>query len=496
MISRIQLISTVLFLLGIVGCAVSPDNQAGLLDIASPENFSADTEMSPFRNRGWLLDFNDPTLDQLVVEALEHNYNLQAAAARLKAAMAETGIVSSFQFPQLNVDASTGRSKQVFELPGGKIDTSHQNRSNLGIGVFWEVDLWGRLKNRTQAALADFEAEEEFYRAARLSLAANTLKLWFHAVESELQVELAQDSLNTFESNQEIVENGYRRGITSPLDVHLTRANVEAARSALNRRRRIRSAAARSLEVLLGRYPSNEIAIADEVPALNQPVPVGLPSKLLSRRPELAASERYLAAALERGKASRKDLLPNISLTGRGGSSSSDLQDLLDAERIAWNIAGNLAQPVFQGGRLLSQIRFSDAQVDRAFFSYSQSVLLAFQEVETLLTDAIFLRKEEKALRLAVDESINAESLAWEQYQRGLGNVITVLESQRRSFNSKSSLIQLTNARLQTRLDLYLALGGEFFPSGQSGSEGTDEVEGKGKETEALKILYGSGEVL
>jgi outer membrane protein TolC len=227
---------------------------------------------------------------------------------------------------------------------------------------------------------------------------------------------------------------------------------------------RFRDAAGRSLEVLLGRYPADEIEIAAKLPEITTEVPPGLPSGLLKRRPDLVAAERRFAASVERVKASKKELLPTISLSASGDAASSELSELLDYERLTARLAANLAQPIFQGGRLIAGIKLSDANSRQALASYSQAVLVAFQEVETFLAWDDYLRDEEIALRKSSKESAAAEDLAWQQYQRGLANIITVLESQRRAFNARSSLIRVMNDRLQNRLNLYLALGGDFNP--------------------------------
>ena len=217
--------------------------------------------------------------------------------------------------------------------------------------------------------------------------------------------------------------------------------------------------------MILGRYPSDQLALNPELPALKRGVPAGLPSLLLSRRPDLVAAERRLAASDQRLLEARKSLLPSISLTASGGASTSELRDLLDPEQTVWNLAGNLAQPLFQSGRLLNDVKRSRANREEAIMVYGQTVLQAFLEVEDALAAENYLAAQEIALRSSAEESIEAEKLALEEYGKGLAGIITVLESQRRSFNAQSSLIQVSSQRLQNRLDLYLALGGDFDSS-------------------------------
>lgn len=227
-------------------------------------------------------------------------------------------------------------------------------------------------------------------------------------------------------------------------------------------RERQRDAAVRSLEVILGRYPADQLDVIPDLPPPPSAVPAGLPADLLTRRPDIIAAERRLAARHQQLKASKKALLPNISLTATGGTTSDELKDLLDTRNLIWSLAGNLAQPIFQGGRIRGDIALSKARKDEAIATFAQSLLVAFQEVETTLAAESFLTSQSSSLETAVLESQAAEALAWKSYQNGLSDIITVLESQRRSFTVQSSLIALNNLRLQNRLDLYLALGGEF----------------------------------
>lgn len=395
-------------------------------------------------------------------EALTHNYDLAAAAARVEMAAAQWRQAGASRLPRGSLTAGGSRRSAVSEF-GGTTRREETDQLNLGLNLAWEVDLWGKLAHRVRAARADYQAERNLWQAARLSLAARTLQAWFNAVELELQSQLARETLEVFENTRQVVESSYKRGLPNrALDVRLARANVESARATWETRRRQRDAAVRALEVLLGRYPAEILALETNLPPLRREVPPGLPSELLSRRPDLRAAERELAAALERAGAARKELLPTLSLSGSAGGASNRLRDLLDSDRLFWNLAANLVQPVFEGGRLRAGVDLAQAATRQALARYAQTVLTAFREVETALAAEAYLRREEAALSRAAEESIGAEQLAWQQYQRGLVDIITVLESQRRAFAARSNLLNVRNARLQNRLDLYLALGGDF----------------------------------
>jgi len=458
-----SVLCSLLFVMAGSGCVRPAGSHLDQHGVQSPDQFGGQaSETVPFED-GWVADFKDDSLETLITEALEHNYNLQAAAARVEAAHASFQSANAGWKPTLNLSQNDSRTKTVFNPFAGTLQSRYINRFDLGVNLSWELDVWGRLRSQSRAALADLEAAETVYMSAYLSLAANTAGAWFNLVESELQVRLNEETLESFEANLQVVEESFRRGIPNrALDVRLTRANVESARSNLALRKRQRDAAKRALETILGRYPSAEMEVTSDLPSLENTVPTGLPSELLLRRPDILTAERQLAAATERLKASKRSLLPSIRLTSSAGTTSNELADLLDPERLAMSLAGSLSQPLYQGGRLRANIRLSDARVKEAMAQFSQRVLTAFQEVETLLAAESFLLEQETALRASTTESIEAETLAKEQYERGLVDIITVLESERRAFNARSSLLNLSNLRLQNRLDLYLALGGHF----------------------------------
>jgi outer membrane protein TolC len=204
-------------------------------------------------------------------------------------------------------------------------------------------------------------------------------------------------------------------------------------------------------------------------------VPAGLPAEILARRPDVRAAALRLEATDERLSSARKNRLPDIRLTASGGVSSIELRDLLDFDALVWSIAANLALPIFEGGRLDAERDLARAEVEEVLADYAQVVLVAFREVEVALTAERYLARQESALRVAARESEEADLLALERYRFGLVDIITWLEARRRAFNAKSTLIAVSNRRLQNRIALYLALGGDFAaapPSAASKTKG------------------------
>ena len=458
------------------GCATPPPDRSGDIPIEPPPTWMVEKEGSLLTfedgwidhfeggdlfEDGWIDHFEGGDLAGLVRKALLHNLDLKAAAGRLEAARATASISGADRWPQVTGSQDNSR-RQRTGTSGFAIISRRSDSFSLSLSLSWELDIWGRLRDEHRAAIADWQAAQEDYRAARLSLAARTVQSWFDAVEARLQVRLAEDTVKSFEANLSTIEQRFRSGISRALDLRLTRANVAGARSSLEARKRQRDAAVRRLEVLLGRYPAYSLSVADKLPQIRHPVPAGLPSELLARRPDIAAAERRLAASGARVKVSKKSRLPSIRLTGGGGTSTDEFDQLLNMDFKVWNIASGIAQPILQGGRLLANVKRRQAQYETALADYGHTALIAFREVEGTLASELYLAGQEEALRIAAEESIGAADLAWDQYQRGLNDIMTVLESQRRSFDSQRQLLQISNERLQNRVDLYLALGGDF----------------------------------
>lgn len=459
MINRFQTtLGIVLACLYLVGCASSPDRSAAP-DIETPATWT--TTVSSTQPNAWLDDLNRPELNSLVKEALQNNSDLQITAARFNQAIAEARIAGADQLPTAGLGLNGTRQKISTFGPSSTGGVRFENY-DLSLNVNWELDLWGRLRNRTSAAIAQLEASQADFQAARLSLAAQVTKRWFDYTEAAQQLALAEKTAKAYADNLQTIESRFKRGLSDGLEVRQIRTQKAFADSDIGIRRRALDQAARAVENLLGRYPSASLQASLALPSLPTSIPAGLPAELLSRRPDLIAAERQLAAADQQLTATRKELLPQISLTGSSGSSSQEFENLLDSDFSVWSIGGNLAQPIFQGGRILANIERSEALREQAIANYRATVLQAFLEVESTLAAERFLQQEQLQLALAAEEAQATEDLAWQRYRDGTADFINVLNSQRASASARSRLIGLRNLLLQNRIDLYLALGGPF----------------------------------
>ena len=406
---------------------------------------------------GWLNDFNDKLLSSLVDEAIKNNYDFQVSAGRLEEAYALARIAGSDRLPVLNLTGSAARSRS-----STGISRQHSNSYDLFLRFSWELDIWGKLKDKKLAAEADAQSEYYTFSAARLSLASSTSRFWFNAIEANLQLILAQETENSFLKTYEIIDERFKRGISEALDVRLAKIDLANSRQNTQQRKADLDAAVRALEVLLGRYPAGELKISKKLPAVKEEIPLGLPAEMLNRRPDILAALQNLEAANYRVSENKKELLPGISLTANAGNSAEKVEDIFNAEKILWSIAGNLTQPLFQGGRIRASIEQAKAREKIELATLMQLVYNACLEVETAVNAEKFLSEKEKQIGIAEDESQKAFELALDQYSKGLTDIITLLATQRSEFNSRRDLLAVQLQRLLNRLNLYLALGGDF----------------------------------
>ncbi len=464
----IRFASTLLLAAALSSCSLlRPWHTQPDLPETPPTWTAASTSKQIFDATAWRREFADPQLTNLIEEAVGNNFDLRSAAARVNAARASAVVSGADRIPQISASLNASRAKRA-TVVGGTVISGISNYFQSGIEIRWEADIWGRLSHQARAATLELAASEADYQAARLSLAANISRAWFNAIETRQQVELSRQTVANYRQALESIRGRYRSGLNSALDVRLARSNLASAESQLAAQQLRLDGELRTLQTLLGRYPSRQLALADNLPELQQPVPAGLPADLLTRRPDLNAAQHRLQAADERASQAAKDRLPRIQLTTSGGTSSDQLNSLLEGDRLIWSLVGGITAPLFQGGRLKANQQLARANAEQAVNQYAQSLLNAFREVETALAAAPLLEIRQQALQTAVQEARESERLAAEQYRTGLVDITTWLEAQRRLFNARSNLLQIRNQRLQNRIDLHLALGGDFITAASS----------------------------
>jgi NodT family efflux transporter outer membrane factor (OMF) lipoprotein len=400
----------------------------------------------------WLANFGDPRLDALVTEAMANNLDLKVAAARVQVASEYVKLADSTLWPQVNLLARGGGDM------GG--DSSGLN----GVGLFadWELDLWGRMRSAraaTEAGYASVVADAEY---ARQSVAALVAKSYFLAVEATLQLRLAEGTVATSQQLATFADQRQRIGKGDGYDTALARANVETYRDTVEKLKLSQGQALRALEVLVGRYPAADVEVATQLAQPPGPVPAGLPSELLERRPDVVAADRRVAAAfygIQEAKAAR---LPRISLTASVNDISSDLFVLKNRDNPVWSAGASLLQPVFNAGALQTQVRIRTAEQKQSIAEYGQIGARAFAEVEDALSAEFAASRREAVLARAVAENQTALEFGRQRFKVGAGDLRAVSLQQLALFGLNSTLLRMQSERLVQRVNLYLALGGGF----------------------------------
>lgn len=442
------------------GCAsITSREEAGAAARASlpetPKAWAAAQQKLGDVEVGWIASFGDPVLSALVAEAQANNKNLQIAAANVDRSRALARQAGAALKPQVNLVAGASES--------GVIDPGRSNSQfNAGLQLNWELDLWGRIRSGQQAAAAGAEAAEADYLFSQYSLAAGVARAYFIAVEAGLQEDVARRTVEALTETARIVNVQYENGLASSQDLALTRSDLATAQDTLTATAGAKRDAVRALEILLGRYPGADLDVRNALPVAPPPPPAGVPSGILERRPDLIAAERNVAAAFNSLDSAKAAKLPAISLTSNIGGASGSLANLLDPANVAWTVAGNLVAPLFDGGARDAQVEVSTAEQKQAVAAYGQAALEAFGEVESNLDQGVVLDQRKASLTEAASEAAEAYRVARLRYDEGETDLIDVLSIQQRVFATESNLVSVERLRLEQRVNLNLALGGDW----------------------------------
>lgn len=485
--------------------ALPPAWRAGEANLKVPGTWANAAGPARSVDYRWLARFRDPALSRLVEEALQQNPDMTIAAARLQQAQAQAVIAGAAGRPQINFGFDASRNRSGFRTgqsggsssgtgtgqTGGGTGSTGSGSGGIGTGTIgatstgasdvittfsnnfgarlnlsWELDLWGRIRANVSAAIGAAQAAEGDYQAARSSLAAQVARAYFALLEAEEQERLAQDSVAIFENTERTIRERFTSGLQeqtgSAAQVRLALSDVANAIASLEQTRGQKLSARRQLELLAGRYPTGTQAGNRRLPDPGAVPPVGLPSDLLMRRPDIVAAERRFAAQGMRIKEAYRAVFPQISLTTSGGLAARQLKDLLNSSFGTWNLAGNLLQPIFTGGQIKGNISLRRGEETQALGSLQSTVLQAFGEVEAALTNEDVLRRREIATAQAARLADEADAQARADYATGVGDILTILTAQRQRIVIRSQLLTLQRLRLDNRVQLHLALGGDY----------------------------------
>lgn len=412
----------------------------------------------------WWRAFNDPVLDALVTRGLEHNSDLIIGAARLREARAVLRQTRADRIPDVGVFVGGNRGRAASALTPGQ--TAVGESGSYGVQAAFEVDLWGRLAAQTDAARQRYLSQGYTQAALRLTIAAELVRGYLQAQSLAASQTILADNVVVLEDALRLSNRRYELGAISQLDLQSFNSQVEDSRAQLASMRQQYNATRRALLVLAGEMPTQEALAALEVrdeavePEALPAVPLGLPSALLERRPDIRAAEADLAAANADLTVARRALLPSLSLTGSAGEASSSLSDLFDNSFSVWSIGADLLATIFDGGRRQGAIDAADARREQVVETYRDTVRESFREVLDALdarTAAVEVHRARAAQAAALDTAVR---LSQRRYDEGYSDYLGVLDARRTLLQARLAVADAERAAGAAYVDLALALGG------------------------------------
>lgn len=447
----------------VAGCTVGPTYKRPL--VALPDRHrDQPPPQSPesLADRPWWQVFNDPTLNDLVAEALKNGYDVRIAASRVEQARAAAGITQSQRYPQVTYDAQVGRGKQLYFPESVTFIQANVQAS-------WEIDLWGRIRRLNEAALAQFLATEDARRGVIMSLVAEVATAYFNLCEADNALEISKRTAASFQQTADLVEKKLAGGAASALEktrvdgaLHNVLANVPTLERQV-------ASLENQICILLGRQPGPvKRSTLDALATLPPRVPAGLPSSLLERRPDVRQAEQAVVAANANVGVAQAAYFPTLSLTGSFGGLSPELSTLFSTGRL-WSVAAGVAGPIFNAGAIRNQKARAIAQWEESRLQYGQVVTSALGEVATDLMSHEKLAAAEAEQFKAVTAYREAVRLANIRYGYGLSAYFEVLDAMQQLFPVELTMSSLQRDRLVNYVNLYKALGGGWQMPGETG---------------------------
>jgi multidrug efflux system outer membrane protein len=481
-----KFVAVTLLALLAAGCKVGPDYRRPALEF--PPSFqNASSATLDAVDTTWWNGFQDPVLDALITEALANNKSVQIAAANIEQAAGVLTQTRAPLFPQVNYQGAAFRQR-LSESNGVPVQNNPFNTLQLFAGVNWEIDLWGRVSRLSEAARAELLASEEARRGVVLSLVASVAGSYSQLRGLDEQLAIARTSIRTYGDSVQLYELQFQYGLVSQMIVEQARTQYETAAALIPQFESQIVQTENALSILLGRNPG-PIARGKSINELAfPPIPAGLPSQLLERRPDLLQAEQNLIAANALIGAARALYFPTISLTGALGLESEKLSRLFRSDSKSWNYAGSFIGPIFTAGAISGQVRQSEAARQAALIGYQAAIQGAFADVENALIVREKLTSQIEAQKRLVRANREYERLAKMQYDEGYAPYLTVLSAQELLFPAELNLAQLRASLFTSYANLYKAMGGGWVTEAERMTEaspvqpsGAPPVEDQGK---------------
>lgn len=443
----------------LAGCAVGPDFKEP--EMGAPEAFR--TPAMPATSADdlkWWELFDDPMLTTLIETALENNRDIKIAVSRIEQARATVGFTRADQFPTLNgrAGASTGNYNS-----GSRSTTGTNSTLYLDAPLTWEIDFWGRYRRATEAARAELTASDYGLKTIQLSLIADVAVSYYQLLDYHQRLKVSQSTLDTRVKSLEIIQQRFDKGIIAEIDLNQAQLQKEVAQAAIPLYRRAIARTENRLAVLLGRLPESiqtGRSLSDQ--PIPPDIPVGLPSDLLERRPDIVQAKYRLKSQTEQIGVAQALRLPSISLTGTLGVASTEIGSVT-SEGGVWSVGGQVLAPIIDFGKNKRRVEIEEEKTRQALYQYEATVLTAFREVEDALISIETLRDELAATDRQQKAARNANMLSNQRYDKGVTSYLEVLDTERTLFDVELQLSDLQEQYLSAFVNLYKALGGGWL---------------------------------
>ena len=443
----------VIFLLA--GCAMGPNFQKPQME--TPQHFRlSEMESDSLLNLKWWDLFDDPILDSLVSLALENNKDLRIAASRVEEAQTTLGFTKADILPKLDIQggASRGNFASGLQLP------EEVNNFYVAPVLSWEIDFWGKFRRANESARAQLLASEYGLKTVQIGLISEVVSTYFILLDYQQRLRVSENTLESRLQSLDIIQKRFNRGIIPEIDLNQSQIQKEIALSAIPVHKRLIAKTENGLSVLLGRFPSEikgQLRLKEQT--VPPQIPVGLPSMLIERRPDIMQSMYNVQSQNARIGIAQAMRLPSISLTGLFGFASDDLSNLTDGDP-AWSISGNLFGPIFNFNKNVRRVEIEEERTKQALLNYEKTVLTAFREVEDALIEVETYGEQVVAVKRKLSAAQNAANLSRERYDKGVSSYLEVLDTERTLFDVELELSQLRQQYLNAYVKLYKSLGG------------------------------------
>lgn len=458
-------------LLLLSGCLLGPDWVVP--EVPVPDGFAGDAPAGEsIANVPWWELFGDETLKELIGIALEENKDAGIALERIAEARARLGFVKADEYPSFGYAGTARREDRGDRSVLG--ETSPSNEFRYGADMFFEVDLWGKLRRSTEAARAELAATESAYVSVIITLVADVANTYLLLLDLDEQLEITRRTFDTRRDATRIIGDRFREGVVAKLDLNQAEIEEATAEVGIPQIERDIVAAENALRVLLGRNPGSIVrgkGLDGQVPI---EVPVGLPSRLLQRRPDVKIAEHVAAAETARIGVAEALRFPSLSLTGALGMSSDDSGDLFDSKANFWSIGTDVVGPIYEFGQNVRRVEIAESSARQAVLDYERTVLVAFQEVEDALAAVRTFRQEYDVRTRQVASAREAAILARALYDEQFKSYLDVLDTERSLFEAELEQSVVLRASLQSVVRLYKALGGGWSPPEDDGAASAD----------------------